>query len=156
MATAQISDVDEFTRDWDWFAVDPSGAIGHFTSAGMRKLPRTVKADNASALRLIEYFDSAPKKSGYVVSVEGKRESKTVKDREWYLRSFVAMVAVGLFSYNTYVDRPSSEYFLVARPKLPLHIDAIPSEISMLLRPTRSPRLFAESLSFTEEETLDW
>ena len=152
----QISEVDEFTRDWDWFAVDPSGAIGHFTSAGMRKLPISVKADNEAALRLIEYFASAPKKSEYVVSDEADLDSKNVKDRKWYLRSFVAMATVGLFSYNTYVDRRSTEYFLVARPNSPLHVDEVPSEIGELLRRTKSVRLFADSLRFRENETHDW
>src|SRR5258708_4426895 len=36
MTTRQISDDEEFTRDWDWYAVDQLGAIGHFTTAGFR------------------------------------------------------------------------------------------------------------------------
>jgi hypothetical protein len=152
----QISDVDEFTRDWDWFAVDPSGAIGHFTSAGRRRLPISVKADNEAALRLIDYFDSAPKKSEYVVTVEAELDLKNGKNREWYLRSFVAMAAVGLFSYNTYVDRPSTEYFLVARPKSPLRVNDVPLEVGELLRRTHSVRFFADSLCFREDETHNW
>ena len=152
----QISDADEYTRDWDWFAVDATGTIGHFTSAGMRKLPTSVKRDNEAALLLIEYFASAPKRSEYVVSVEADIDSKNVKDREWYLRSFVAMAEVGLFSYNTYVDRLSAEYFLVASPKSPLYIDDVPSEVGELLRRTRSVRLFADCSRFSEVETLNW
>jgi hypothetical protein len=50
----EITTVDEVTRDWDWFAVDASGAVGHFTTAGMRKLPSSVKADNEAALRSLD------------------------------------------------------------------------------------------------------
>jgi hypothetical protein len=30
---AEIDRSEEFTRDWDWYACDEEGRIGHFTSA---------------------------------------------------------------------------------------------------------------------------
>jgi hypothetical protein len=47
---AEISTDYEVTRDWDWFAVDASGATGHFITAGMRQLSTTAKADDEAAL----------------------------------------------------------------------------------------------------------
>lgn len=157
---AEIRTNDEVTRDWDWFAVDDSGAIGHFTTAGLRKLPTTVKTDDEAALRLISYFGSeAPKQSEYIVQSQAELDSgtlKDVKDREWYLRSFIGMASAGLFSYDTYTQGSSTDYFLVACPKSPLRIHHLPPEIRQLVMRTRSTHLFAQSPRIAEVETKSW
>lgn len=156
----EITTVDEVTRDWDWFAVDASGAVGHFTTAGMRKLPSSVKADNEAALRLIEYFDQeAPKRFGYVLQVQAEIDAgalKDIRDRDWYIRSFVAMASAGLFSYDTNTEGPSTDYFLVAYPKSPLQVDQLPSEVRDLVRRTKSTYLFSKSPHISEAETRLW
>ena len=48
-----IDDVEEFTRDWDWYAVDQGGYLGHFTSAGMRALPKSIKTGGGSTDRAV-------------------------------------------------------------------------------------------------------
>ncbi len=56
-----IDEIHEFDRDWDWFVVDPEGHLGHFTTAGMRLLPESVKQDLEGLEALGEYFcDAAP------------------------------------------------------------------------------------------------
>jgi hypothetical protein len=155
----EITTADETTRDWDWFAVDESGAVGHFTTAGMRKLPCSVKADNGAALRLIDYFDHAPKQFDYVVQVQAEIDAgilKDIRDRNWYLRSFVAMASAGLFSYDTHTEGPTTDYFLVAYPKSPLHVDQLPSEVRELAQRTKSTCLFSKSPHISEAETRPW
>jgi hypothetical protein len=156
----EITTVDEVTRDWDWFAVDASGAVGHFTTAGMRKLPSSVKADNEAALRLIDYFDQdAQKQFDYVVRVQAEIDAGTLKDirdRNWYLRSFVAMASAGLFSYDTDIEGRTTDYFLVAYPKSPLQVDQLPSEVREMVQRTRSKCLFSESPHISEAETRSW
>ena len=51
-----IDDAEEFTRDWDWYAVDQDGYLGHFTSAGTRTLPKSVKNDWYAAELVARYF----------------------------------------------------------------------------------------------------
>jgi hypothetical protein len=48
-----IDSIEEFERDRDWFAVDPDGMIGQFTTAGMRPLAKTVKQDRMRQCGLI-------------------------------------------------------------------------------------------------------
>ena len=126
----------------------------------MRQLPSSVKADNEAALRLIDYFDQdAPKQIDYVVRVQAEIDAGTLKDirdRDWYLRSFVAMASAGLFSYNTHTDGRTTDYFLVAYPKSPLQVDQLPSEVRDLVQRTKSTCLFSESPHISEAETKSW
>ena len=157
---SEITTIDEATRDWDWFAVDASGAVGHFTTAGMRQLPSTVKTDNEAALRLIGYFDQdAPKQFDYVVRLQSEIAAGTLKDigdHDWYLRSFIAMASAGLFSYDTHTEGRTTDYFLVAYPKSPLQVDQLPLEVRDLVQRTRSTCLFSESPHISEVETKSW
>jgi hypothetical protein len=155
-----ISDVDERMIDWDWYACDLRGCIGHFTSAGLRLLPRTVKADRDRAEKLIRFFTGLDRASAYVVrdGVEadaGGWESSA--RREQYLKSFVATGSRGLFSYDTQMlHSRSASYYLVVRPERPLTIDELPLEVQSLIQITRMPLVFADSPYITEATTLDW
>lgn len=75
------------------------------------------------------------------------------RDKEWYLRSFAAAASRGLYSYDT--DMVVAEYFLVATPETPLHLDILPIEIQQLLR-VHTDNVFAELPIATEKTTLDW
>jgi hypothetical protein len=37
-----IPETEQEATDFDWFAVDESGCIGHFTTAGFKLLPKSV------------------------------------------------------------------------------------------------------------------
>ncbi len=156
-----IDDIEEFDRDWDWFAVGHDGTIAHFTTAGIRPLPISVKSDRESALRLIEYFfEEAPKTREYVIEREGERNSGwrsgEPPSQNRYLRDFVKMAAAGLFSYDTETSAPDTRYFLVARPKNPLQIDELPPEISKLLVKSHSLQTFRHLNEILAAETLGW
>lgn len=153
-----IDAIEESERDWDWFAVDAEGKIGHFTTAGMRALPRTVKLDREAALGLIDYFEKAPKSIPYVVRPEVERDADGWPDdaaRSWYLKDFIEMASTGLFSYDTHTDG-RSDYFLVAFPKYPLHVDQLPQEIRDLVQRTKSPFVFSKSPYISEGDTKGW
>jgi len=51
-----INAVEEFTRDWYWYTMDHDGYLGHFTRAGMRALPQSVKNDLDAAELIARYF----------------------------------------------------------------------------------------------------
>jgi hypothetical protein len=155
-----IDPLEERDRDWDWFAVDPEGKIGHFTTAGIRELPKTVKQDKEAALKLIHYFfETAHKAVGYTVRPEVQNDAGGWKDesaRNRYLKDFVTMASAGIFSYDTYTSGPNEAYFLVATPAAPLHIDQIPPDIRELVRRTRSPFIFMNSEYIAATDTNNW
>ena len=69
-----IDEQEEFTRDWDWYAVDQDGRVGHFTSAGMRVLPKSVKQDRETTELIARYFfEQAPVVGKWAVRAEGDR-----------------------------------------------------------------------------------
>lgn len=151
----KISPEEERERDWDWYAVDPLGCICHFTTAGLRTLPPNVKRDREGALRLIAFFEGLPPTSRAEVSSSErvKKGLAEARDKERFLRSFVAAASRGLYSYDT--DMIVAEYFLVAAPKVPLRFDALPKEIQHLLH-VRTDRAFADLPVASEKITLDW
>ena len=69
-----INAVEEFMRDWDWYTMDHDGYLGHFTSAGMRALPQSVKNDLDAAELIARYFfEQAPAKGGLVTSCGSRK-----------------------------------------------------------------------------------
>jgi hypothetical protein len=155
-----ISPIEESDRDWDWFAVDPAGAVGHFTTAGMRVLPKTVRQDKEAALHLIDYFfEKAPKSRPHIVRTEAEIDSGGWPDdlaRSQYLKDFSTMASAGVFSYDMPTSGRKQDYFLVAYPQSPLHISELPPEIRELVMRTRSPSPFAESPYIAELDTRNW
>jgi hypothetical protein len=157
----RIPDDEEFTRDWDWFAVDPLGQIGHFTTAGFRRLPTAVKDDFEGAEACIRYFEGeAQTRSGYFVREDLERLVGSFDgpdQRERYLRSFVNMAQKGLFSFDTKpLTNELGQYLLVARPKIPLNFDELPAQIADLLRRVKSSVPFHISLTIEESVTYGW
>ena len=154
-----ISSIEESDRDWDWYASDPDAMVGHFTTAGIRGLPRTVRQDREAAFRLIHYFDvEAPKSAAYVVRPEVEMDVggwKDAKARSWYLSSFEDMASKGLFSYDTFLSGPD-EYHLVAFAQVPLHISELPPDIRELVKRTKSPHRFAKFPYLSGADTLNW
>jgi hypothetical protein len=155
-----IDSIEEFDRDWDWFAVDPDGMIGHFTTAGMRPLPKAVKQDRNAAMRLIKYFvEEAPESTPYSVRFEAEKDSGGWRDeagRQRYLKDYAKMASVGLYSYDTPTSGATTNYFLVASPKHSLKFDQLPPEIRDLVTRTKSPYPFSASPYISAVETETW
>jgi hypothetical protein len=51
-----ISDEDENTIDYDWFAVDDEGHIGHFATGGCGIMPRSVAASAEDLETITNFF----------------------------------------------------------------------------------------------------
>jgi hypothetical protein len=161
MTTRKISDDEEFTRDWDWYAVDQLGAIGHFTTAGFRRLPGAIKGDFEAAEKCAQYFfDEAQVRTAYSVSDDLENEVGTFKDdkeRQRYLHSFAQMAERGLFSFDTKpLGGGPGRYYLVASPRNPLCVDELPPEIAELVCRVRAGRPFNAGGRVAESETLGW
>ena len=154
-----IDESEEFSRDWDWYAVDQDGNIGHFTTAGLRPLPETVRDDRDAAEKLIQHFEEAQPSTTYEVREAAARDAGGwgSAGRERFIHSFAEMSSRGLFSYNTQMAHgPEAAYYLVTRPHQPLTVESVPEEIRVLLMRTRAPFRFGQTEYFLESETLKW
>jgi hypothetical protein len=157
----KIEAAEELTRDWDWYACDQEGNIGHFTTAGLRGLPRSVKQDR-EALECVGRYLLEERKEWSECSIRAGVEAdaggwKNMVARDRYLRSFIQAARRGVFSYNTEMRRGSdAKYYLVAKPNKPLRTSDLPPEIGAILSKTHAPISFAIREYIPEGETLDW
>jgi hypothetical protein len=53
-----ISDEDQEVTDFDWFAVDKDGRVGHFTTGGDGVFPRTVAASSDELQFITDFFQN--------------------------------------------------------------------------------------------------
>src|SRR5258706_12470662 len=92
----------EFTSDWDWFAVDQEGSLGHFATACNRSLPASVRQDIETLEELATYFENAPETDGFTVRTEFEQSHKfkSNADRTRQLAYFLGMASRGLYSYD--------------------------------------------------------
>jgi hypothetical protein len=150
----------ERDRDWDWYASDADGHIAHFTSAGLRALPASVKQSAETALALTAFFGSLPERSVDVhLSARAEQEVAQLAETakiEWRLRDFVRSARRGLFSYDTEMVHGKADYYLIASPKQPLTVDELPYEIRSTLLQVAQPITFASMTTIDETITLQW
>ena len=157
----KIETAEELTRDWDWYACDQEGNIGHFTTAGLRALPHSVKQDRDALERVNRYF-SEEREEWTECSIRAGAETdaggwKDGVARDRYLRSFIYAARRGMFSYNTEMRcGAGAKYYLVAKPDKPLRTSDLPPDISAILSKTHAPVSFAVREYITEAETLEW
>lgn len=139
----KISFDEQAGTDFDWFGVDEEGLIGHFTTAGFKRLPPSV-ACSAKDLKLVtNYFENlSPSEGGHNVDSSSiasalQRDWKGEKDEERYLRSFVAMADKGLFSFDIGSHlKPDIAYFRVALPQVPITVSELPENIRPIVSRT--------------------
>ena len=130
---------EEFTRDWDWYAVDQDGYVGHFTSAGMRTLPKSVKKSREATELVAKYFfEQAPPRGDWSLRAAAERDCGgwEKQGRERYIKDFALMATKGLFSFDTDLIQGDGRYYLVAIPARPLRVDDLPVDIKEILSHT--------------------
>jgi hypothetical protein len=157
---AGIGEDDEWCIDWDWYAVDVDGNIGHFTSAGLRLLPRSVKADEQRARSLIDFFSGLADTTVPRVCIpinEQPRSFGSEAGRSRYLKSFAEMGSKGLFSFDTQMlHGRDAKYFKVAVPVMPLRLEQLPADVQTQLLVTRANVKFSDCVYVDESATLKW
>lgn len=150
---------EEFTRDWDWYAVDQDGHVGHFTSAGMRTLPKSVKNDrDATELVAKYFFEQAPVSGKWSLraGVEKDCGGWEKQGLERYVRDFALMATKGLFSFDTDVIQGEGRYYLVAIPARPLSVDDLPVNIKEILSHTIAPLRLKDCAYINGPTTESW
>jgi len=149
----EITPEGQYDTDFDWFCVDESGAIGHFTTAGFKGLPPSVAASSEDLDRVVKYFDSlVPHENGH--DLDSNLPDRARNDR--YLRSFIAMADRGIFSFDiaSYLE-PGIEYFRVAIPKTPLRLVDLPDAVRVIVaRTVLKEKLLSLTARIGYEETL--
>lgn len=155
-----IDNEEEFTTDWDWYAVDTDGCIGHFTSAGFRAVPKSVKKDRERTQKISSYFfEQAPVMGDWSVRAQAEIDcggwSKQGKER--YIKDFALMASKGLFSFDTELNNSvEGRYFLVAIPKRFLRIDNLPTEIKAAVLEVHAPLRFIDTPYIDGSQTMAW
>ena len=154
----EIAEGEQYERDFDWFCVDGAGEIGHFATAGFKRLPRSVERSAEDRDVLEEFFEKRLKGGrGCRVDADLSKEIATLKSGiNQSLRDFVGMAEKGLYSFDieTYLS-PGSYYFRVAVPLLPLRFEDLPSNIREILGRTKlDVRRLKNSSRIPYEDTL--
>lgn len=157
----EIDTSEEFTRDWDWYACDETGNIGHFTTAGLRALPPTVKQDREATERLTQYFlGEANESCGYSIRAEAEADAggwQKPGARDRFLKSFAEVARKGVFSYNTeMLHGREAKYYLVLIPECPLRVPDLPPEIRKVVSRIIAPLSFVTAEYIPEADTLVW
>jgi hypothetical protein len=141
--------------DFDWFCVDDAGEIGHFATAGYKSLPRSV-ASSAEDLRLVnDYFlKEAPILGIHLVDGDLEKEMPGFGKR--YLRSYIAMAARGVYSYDipSHLE-PGISYFRVVSPEAPVRMEDLPDRVrTIVARTVLHGRLLRSCSRIPYEDTL--
>jgi hypothetical protein len=152
MGCGDIDDSEMFGTDFDWFAVDCDGCIGHFTTAGVRPLPESLRRSRSNLAMLDSFFENAPLR-GTASLAPGLESQRGVNGRLLDWSSFLRMAARGLHSYDTEYG-PTGSYYRVATPGQPLRISDLPRHIAEALSITTIPVCFREAELIDEAVTL--
>lgn len=153
-----ISELDEEVTDFDWFAMDKDGRIGHFTTGGMGALPRTVAASRDDLRLITDFFvetlpasteaSLAPKALAAANNADWRKCWTQPMDAEAAMASCfedsMRMAGRGLFSFDHAYAldirspriRPCPRYHRIAIPAKPIHRTDLPPEIQSILRRT--------------------
>lgn len=148
-----ISEIDEVTIDYDWFAVDDEGLIGHFATGGRGAMPLSVTASAEDLKTITDFFRTE------VVAETSIRLSPALtlhkvfrsdSQEKRYLEWFLQMASRGLFSFDVLpaAVRPVG-YFRVVDPVVPLNIVLLPEQIRVILERTQ-----LKGISFRESDVI--
>jgi hypothetical protein len=138
----RIEETKQLTTDFDWFGVDEEGFLAHFASAGFKRVPASVSESAEDLVLVCNYFKTeAPVRGAHRVDEDlvGLRPDwKGEQNESRYLKSFVAMADLGLFSFDidSYL-KPGIAYFRVACPLSPLGLEQLPEPVRRIIARTR-------------------
>jgi hypothetical protein len=153
----KITDIEQQTQDFDWFAIDQEGFIGHFAIGGHGALPASVAKSREELERITKFFLEELSANTTAIVDRGVlllvHLQPTAKAETRYLHGFVEAAERGLYSYDAYMDetRPTG-YFRVAVPANPLNITKIPIEIATILQQTKLPFRYYSTARISVEQ----
>ena len=140
-----ISDMDEEVNDYDWFAVDKEGNIGHFATGGVGTMPRSVAISSSDLTYVTDFFRRTLPSSTQAHLASKAREASEQMDSdalvERRFRDFIMMAGRGIYSFDhSYAlgrpnqrIRPCPLYYRIAIPASPIHLSDLPDAIQAIL-----------------------
>ncbi|GLR13037.1 hypothetical protein GCM10007907_18270 [Chitinimonas prasina] len=141
-----ISGLDLEVLDITWFAVDATGSIAAFASAGSGVVPLSIMQSFGEMEFLFKYFSSAAEASDWY-SVDSNISSVT-GNVECYVSAFSWLSRKGVFAY----DAKGLSYFPVTVPVSPCKLHDLPSEVAQVLaKTTFSGVFFSDQLEILPE-----
>jgi hypothetical protein len=125
--------------EFDWFAVDGAGHVGHFATAGFGPVPASVLARLDESWELPERVLALPAIGQATGHLPGRID-------DW-----LEMARRGLFSYDW--QHWSGPYRRAATPSVPVHVADLPAELRRSVSLVVWPGIrLAESLAVRPEE----
>ena len=111
-----------FTLDVEWYAVDRSGNIAVFLSAGNGNLPEFVCADYDKSESLATYFDTLPKNTESILHFQSTEKAEQLA---------IDFSDKGLHYFDADLNH---FYTKLSSPKKPLTFGMLPPHIKQLLQ----------------------
>ena len=111
------SDRNILGTEFDWFAVDSDGHVGHFSSAGFGQVPKVAEANAELHDRVLELLQKAP------ASGKSSFERGVGKGCEDWLK----IAQHGIFSFDW--KHWNGPYARIATPASPVLLDQLPEEV---------------------------
>ena len=111
-----------FTLDVEWYAVDRSGNIAVFLSAGNGNLPEFVCADYDKTESLAAYFDTLPKNTESILHFQSTEKAEQLA---------IDFSDKGLHYFDADLNH---FYTKLSSPKKPLTFGMLPPHIKQLLQ----------------------
>ncbi len=129
----------ELGGEFDWFAVDGEGHVGHFATAGGGPVPSAIVARLDELLHLDQQILGLPVIGDASGHLPGRIE-------DW-----LEMARRGLFSYDW--QHWSGPYHRAAAPRVPIRIADLPADLQEAVRVVEWPGVrFGELQSLRPEE----
>jgi len=124
-------------REFDWFAIDANGNLGHFSTAGFGPVPTGILERFAEAEALPEEFLRLP--------ITGEADGHLSGNiSEW-----LEMARRGLYSFDW---SHSGQYRRAATPHVAAHISAVPARLAATSTLAKFPNVrFSELVEFSPE-----
>jgi hypothetical protein len=143
-----ITDEDEEIEDFEWFAIDSTGAVAYFTSGGRGFLPQSVKTSRTDLEKIANYFNSiAPEITSFEGPFFARLGVKSRADmfRPGYDRVHGGMSKKGVYSFDCHrIGNIPCPYSLVTTPIVELRVEQLPIEISIIISKTVYDGIFAD------------
>jgi len=135
----EISAIDQEVSDYDWFAIDTQGNVGHFASNGGILL-ESVAASAENLQLVVDHFKSSQVITGFRLAPTFSYPSdiKSIEQKKIFVSSFTAYSEYGLYSFDRYEpnyrgDLSKQNYIPVSQPNKPIHINQLPETIQVIL-----------------------
>ncbi|WP_425614522.1 hypothetical protein NA78x_004392 [Anatilimnocola sp. NA78] len=145
-----IADEEEEFQDFEWFAIDSTGAVAFFTSGGRGFLPQSVKMSRTELEKICRYFNSI---AAEITSFEGPflarlgLESRADMFRPGYERVHGGMSKKGLYSFDCHrTGNIPCPYSLLTKPIVELRVEQLPRDISKIISNTVYYGKFADEI----------